>query len=76
MNADGSGIKRITITDTDNHGPHWSPDGEQIAYVSNLDGNYEILIIDKDGSNSYNLTNNELNDYSAVWRPVSTLNHK
>ena len=32
--------------------PAWSPDGRQIAFESNLDGDYEIFVMNADGSAS------------------------
>ena len=47
----------------------WSPDGSKIAFVSDRDGNTEIYVINTDGSNPTNLTNNPSNDYFPVWSP-------
>jgi TolB protein len=32
MNADGSGVRRLTSTDKTDHNPAWSPDGKRIVY--------------------------------------------
>lgn len=50
-------------------GPRWSPDGEHIAYHSNLDGNFDIYIIDRKGEKMTNLTQHPANDFRADWSP-------
>ena len=49
--------------------PAWSPDGSQIAFDSDRDGNYEIYVMNADGSNPHNLSNNPANDEDPVWSP-------
>lgn len=77
MNADGTGVTRLTTMDPDlvlaanrtNDDPHWSPDGQKIAFVSRRDGNEEIYVMNADGSGQTNLTNNPAWDTSPVWSP-------
>jgi Tol biopolymer transport system component len=75
-NADGSGLQQLTDTEGDNKYPAWSPDGQQILFVSNRNGwptlpeyeplgydpedfgDEEIFIMNTDGTNQVNLTNN------------------
>jgi Tol biopolymer transport system component len=47
--------------------------GPKIAFQSNRDGNWEIYIMDVDGSNSMNLTRNQANDHSPAWSPDGQL---
>lgn len=38
------------------YSPVWSPDGERVAYYSNVSGNYEIWVANRDGSNRLRLS--------------------
>lgn len=49
--------------------PTWSPDGSKLAFVSNREGNDEIYLISRDGSNLVNLTDNPGSDLNPVWSP-------
>jgi Tol biopolymer transport system component len=49
--------------------PSWSSDGRKIAFTSNRDGNYEIYIMDADGGNPTNLTQNAAKDEMPAWSP-------
>ena len=53
-------------------GPYWSSDGTRIAFISNRDGNNEIYVMDADGSNQTNLTNNDVYDDFPNWSPDGT----
>ena len=41
----------------------------KIAFLSDRDGNAEIYVMDADGSNLTNLTNNPAGDGFPVWSP-------
>ncbi len=55
MNADGSGRHRIPNTDGGEY-PSWSPDGERIAFNSNLSGDHVMYIVNVDGSGLVDLS--------------------
>jgi Tol biopolymer transport system component len=55
-NLDGSGIKRLTDAKGYDAEGSFSPDGKQIVFCSNRDGNLELYIIDSDGKNVRQLT--------------------
>ena len=48
MNADGTGIKRLTFSKGYDETPIWSPDGNSILFTSYRDGNTEIYLMDTD----------------------------
>jgi Tol biopolymer transport system component len=49
--------------------PAWSPDGNEIAFVTDRDGNREIYVMYVDGSNQRRITNNECDDLEPDWSP-------
>jgi Tol biopolymer transport system component len=49
--------------------PTWSPDGEQIAFVSNREGNMEIYIADLTGHNLRRMTNTLGDERYLSWSP-------
>lgn len=53
--------------------PAWSPDGAHIALVVYANANSEIYVVDANGSNPINITNNaSSNDGDPSWSPNST----
>ncbi|HEX9925631.1 MAG TPA: hypothetical protein VGD99_23445, partial [Anaerolineae bacterium] len=74
LNADGSG--RVQLTETplwvtagpdeqkawNNAAPAWSPDGSQIAFVTDRTGRWEIWVMNIDGSNQHPLFSDAVND--------------
>jgi hypothetical protein len=50
--------------------PTWSPDGQKLAFFSLRDGNYELYVINADGSGTpARLTANAADDVLPVWSP-------
>jgi TolB protein len=57
MNADGSGLTNLTNTrSVIEEDPAWSPDGRQIAFISNRQVSFEVWIMNADGSEARRLT--------------------
>ena len=69
MNADGSGVARLTNNSADDYLASWSPDGRRIAFISTRDGNFEIYAMNADGSGVARLTNNSADDRAPSWGP-------
>ena len=69
MNADGTGLVRLTDHRAGNGAPAWSPDGRQIAFTSRHFGNDEIFVINADGTELVNRTYHPADDISPVWSP-------
>jgi len=56
-NPDGSELRRLTDTPGYDAEGSYSPDGKQIVFCSQRDGNLELWIMDADGANPRKLTN-------------------
>ncbi|HEX6983012.1 MAG TPA: IPT/TIG domain-containing protein [Balneolaceae bacterium] len=76
MNSDGSNVLELTEnSDFDNSLPAISPNGEQIAFLSNVDinaVNFDVFIMDADGGNRVRLTMDEGYDENPSWSPDGT----
>jgi len=70
INIDGSGLKRLTTSSGEY--PAWSPDGTRIAFASPRAGNYDIYVMNADGSAQTQLTNDPAYEMSPVWSPDGT----
>ena len=73
MDLDGNIMERLPSYPCHKYiftlGPKWSPDGTQFAILSIRNGNSEVYIIDTDGSNEKNLSNNPWEDTHPAWSP-------
>ena len=69
MNTDGANLINLTNHPAEDRSPAWSPDGRQIAFNSNRDGNTEIYVMNADGTNPINLTNHPAEDRGPAWSP-------
>src|SRR5216117_1854859 len=70
MNADGSDPRNLTNNPGGDDTPAWSPDGTRIAFTSARDGNWEIYVMNADGSNATRLTDNGAQ--MPAWSPDGT----
>ena len=76
MEADGGNPQNLTKNPNNDASPSWSPDGKRIAFVSDRDKKvknfrptFEIYVMDADGGNPQNLTNNGSHDQNPSWSP-------
>jgi TolB protein len=69
MNANGTGVTRLTTNRAEDGAPVWSPDGKKIAFESSRAGNWEIYVMNSDGRAPIRLTNNPANDLQPAWSP-------
>jgi uncharacterized protein YgiM (DUF1202 family) len=78
LNSDGSGRTILTSTPLwvtaqpgdnkpwNNVSPAWSPDGSQIAFLTDRTGRWEIWVMGADGSNQRPMFSNEVNDQFPI----------
>jgi Tol biopolymer transport system component len=62
-------VLRLTNNNSQEMLPVWSPDGSQIAFASDRDGDFEIYIMQEDGTNIRQLTDNARLDNKPSWSP-------
>lgn len=68
VNAQAQDRKYLTQSALNNW-PSFSPDGNQIAYGSSRDGDFEIYVMDADGGNQRRLTHSAGIDQRPAWSP-------
>ena len=57
----------LTVSPAFDGDPAWSPDGEQIAFTSERDGDREVYVMNADGSNAVRLTTSAGFDENPSW---------
>ena len=66
---DGKNLKRITSTPAVESNPHFSPDGQWIAFTSNRSGSNAVYIVSKDGGSPKRLTWHPSSSQVRGWTP-------
>lgn len=69
IQADGSGLRKLTSGEVNDEQPRWSPDGQQIVFISQRDKHLQLYIMEADGSHQRRLTNVDDIDYQPVFSP-------
>ena len=69
MEADGSNVRRLTFAGTYNESPAWSPKGDYLAFVSRIDGFFQLCTMRPDGSGFQVLTGDPVNHEDPRWAP-------
>lgn len=79
MNSDGTSKRRITDNGATNWAPSWHPDGKRLIFSSNMDDwradlkqyghNFELYLINLDGTGLTRLTNNTVFDSFPMFSP-------
>jgi Tol biopolymer transport system component len=59
----------LTATPADERDPSWSPNGRQLAFLSDADGDEEIWIMNADGSSPRQLTFDTVQQFAIDWSP-------
>lgn len=70
INPDGTDRHLLGEDEVFKGDPTYSPDGEQVAFMSNEDGNWHIYVMDPDGSNVKRVTDGKGNYMFPTWRPI------
>ncbi len=71
INPDGSGRTYVPHTG-DANSPAWSPDGTKIAFQGENGGDYDIYVVNADGSKRTELTFSSAFDGDPAWSPDGT----
>jgi TolB protein len=73
LDADGTGTpERLTYNNEEERGPAWSPDGTRIVFSCRIGGgtaDFEICVMNAEGTDVVQLTNNSVPDLTATWSP-------
>jgi Tol biopolymer transport system component len=69
VRPDGTGARQLITRPANDSSAVWSPDGQNLLFVSDRDGNPELYIGAADGSNARRLTDDPGRDWAPAWSP-------
>ena len=70
VRTDGTDARNITNENVaEDNFPAWSPNGSRIAFHTNRTTNYDIFLMNPDGSALVNLTQHPAGDFLPAWSP-------
>ena len=67
MDVDDFVHSRLTHNNAVDEQPVWSPNGNRVAFVSYLDGDADIFVMNADGSQQTRITTNTARDIHPSW---------
>jgi len=73
MSSDGGIARRLTIHESYESHPRWSPDGSQIAFQGSRWGNNDIYVMNADGGRPQRLTYHSAGDTNPKWLADGTI---
>jgi TolB protein len=70
MNGDGTAVTQLTTTPNVNDSfPAWSPDGSKVAFRRLSNGNFDVYVVNADGSGLQRLTTASSVESYPAWTP-------
>ncbi len=66
---DGGLARRLTVSLAFDRSPCWSPDGLQLLFSSQRDGNFDLFVVPTKGGDAKRLTYSDSEDYASDWSP-------
>lgn len=69
VSPDGSGLRNLTCDPANYQRPVWSPDGSKIAFLKNKDYDWQVYVMDSDGTDINPVPGSSSLDVPAGWSP-------
>jgi Tol biopolymer transport system component len=70
---DGSDVTSISCSRGQDADPRWSPDGARIAFASDREGQWDVWVMNADGTGQVRLTDDPGHDAHPAWSPDGKL---
>jgi Tol biopolymer transport system component len=72
VSAEGDSLATIGSPGTHTEYPAWAPSQDRLAFASDMSGNYELYVVNVNGSGLVRLTNTPENELRPAWSPDGT----